>query len=334
MYNVNVICMETEPLVAVLISTYNGAKYIKEQIDSILNQKGVKVKIFIRDDISSDSTIDIVNSYNDPRICILKSTENLGVGLSFLTLLSIVTKQEPDIEYFAYSDQDDIWLEDKLQVAVSKISNCYCPTIYGSNYNLYFNGQKNELKLKEDFYPLDIFDVINHNEISGCTMVFNRKLACIVSKINFPTRILDCKFHDSWTLIIGMAKGIFVYDKNSYILHRIHDKNVYGLHEPPLTKKAISILKFGFKNFFKPNFVSKFQKRLDQIGIGYVSHTSNYFLQSVPDYSGADLERIKLTANYRNSLKDKIKLLSNARNCKRKEESILFFKIKVLLNLI
>ena len=92
--------------VAVLMSTYNGENYIKEQIESIFNQKGVIVKLYVRDDGSKDRTLEILKDYN---VNLEKGT-NIGYIKSFMWLI----KNVPFADYYALADQDDVWDEDKL----------------------------------------------------------------------------------------------------------------------------------------------------------------------------------------------------------------------------
>ena len=97
--------------VQVLLSTYNGETYLKQQLDSILNQKNVAVKLFVRDDGSSDGTVDILRAYAalHDNICYLCG-ENCGVVASFFRLFEL---SDPDVDFYALSDQDDVWDEDK-----------------------------------------------------------------------------------------------------------------------------------------------------------------------------------------------------------------------------
>ena len=103
--------------VAVLMSTYNGERYLKEQIDSILDQEGVDTALYIRDDESADQTVQIIEEYRKKypgKIHLLKG-RNKGPGRSFMEL---VYKVPDDYDYYAYSDQDDIWLTDKLEEGI------------------------------------------------------------------------------------------------------------------------------------------------------------------------------------------------------------------------
>ena len=97
-----------EELVNVLISTYNGEKYIKDQIDSILGQTYPNIRIYVRDDGSSDNTCNILKEYEKAGKIVLFRGDNVKWGKSFLTLL----KKAETGSYWAFSDQDDVWLPD------------------------------------------------------------------------------------------------------------------------------------------------------------------------------------------------------------------------------
>ena len=101
--------------VVILISTYNGEKYLAEQLDSLLNQTYQNIKIFIRDDGSKDKTIDIIKEYQKKSEKIfLTEGKNIGFINSFFELL----KLSNNADYYAYCDQDDVWMEDKIERAV------------------------------------------------------------------------------------------------------------------------------------------------------------------------------------------------------------------------
>ena len=100
--------------VAILLATYNGEKYLREQIDSILKQNGVDLTLYVRDDGSTDGTIDLLKEYVvNTKAVKLDIGKNLGVGNSFMQLLYDCPN---DFDFYAFSDQDDIWDENKLYV--------------------------------------------------------------------------------------------------------------------------------------------------------------------------------------------------------------------------
>ena len=106
--------------ILVMMSTYNGEKYIREQIDSILHQKDVKVDIVVRDDGSKDNTQNILKNYSSKYKNIKWSQgDNVGPCKSFLELLY----SSGEYEYYAFADQDDYWYPNKLKAATEKMKN-------------------------------------------------------------------------------------------------------------------------------------------------------------------------------------------------------------------
>lgn len=106
--------------VSVAMCTYNGAKYIREQIDSILGQTVQDIELIVCDDCSSDETLSVLHEYanHDPRIRIYQNEQNLGYKQNFAKALSLCTG-----EYIALSDQDDIWMPDHIEVLLAILGN-------------------------------------------------------------------------------------------------------------------------------------------------------------------------------------------------------------------
>lgn len=110
------------------MSTYNGERFLEQQIESIFNQKDTEVLLLVRDDASTDKTVDILKRFRDQypeRIVIFEEKDNIGWCASFLTLL--YKAKEYDYPYYAFSDQDDVWMEDRLSKAcrcIMQIDNC------------------------------------------------------------------------------------------------------------------------------------------------------------------------------------------------------------------
>ena len=107
-----------EKKVAVIMSTYNGEKFIREQLDSILNQSYKNIELIVRDDGSKDKTVEIVKEYQAKHKNIkLFEGQNLGFVKSFFELLKLA-----EADYYAYADQDDIWIENKIELAVNSLN--------------------------------------------------------------------------------------------------------------------------------------------------------------------------------------------------------------------
>lgn len=210
--------------VVVLISTYNGEKYIVEQINSILEQEyeGM-ITIQVRDDGSTDRTIDVIKNITCPhnRRLYINKGKNKGPQKSFLTLI----KNAKDADYYFFSDQDDIWLRHKISEAVAKMPNhtntpvCYCSNYYLTNTDLVI--LKNGIDEKPLFQPLSI---LFYNKIPGCVMGFNRTLMDLLKRID----VNNVMMHDSYVLAFCSVVGEIIYDDKCTIYHRIHEGNVIG----------------------------------------------------------------------------------------------------------
>lgn len=210
--------------VAVLMSVYNGEKYLPEQIESIFNQdyEG-NITVVVRDDGSKDLTCEYFGSvkqrYN--RHIVLFKEENVGVRKSFLKLIKLA----PEAGFYFFSDQDDVWDKDKIRIATEKMQKTERPTMYCSNYRL-SDGELNVYKEKaieglREFSPLK---VIFYNWIPGCCMGFNRAMMELLQQLDLENVMM----HDSMALALASVSGTVVYDEEPRITHRIHKSNVVG----------------------------------------------------------------------------------------------------------
>lgn len=231
--------MEDKKNVLVLMSTYNGGKYLREQIDSILNSAGVEVGILVRDDGSTDSTIDILKEYKSTGKVSYYVGKNIGPAQSFRDLIKVCDKN-----YFAYAyaDQDDIWSDDKLFVAVSEISNAEKkdagPILWYCGIEEFCNGSVTKSYSCPIERAKDIRTVLmTFATTNGCTMVFNRELlfklrACVPGKIDM---------HDSWTNAVCLAVGGKVISSDKKLVkYRIHENQVLGGRKKKSIKKLLN----------------------------------------------------------------------------------------------
>lgn len=161
--------------VNILMSTYNGEKYLREQIDSIMNQTDVNIILTIRDDGSSDGTIQIIeeakNSYPDKIVLFIG--ENVGYRKSFLELL----KLSQDSDYYGFADQDDVWLPEKCTKAIKCLKkNNSLVGLYASSLTI--TDEKLDVKYKKDIsdMPNCIQGYFARTRLSGCTYVFTKEL--------------------------------------------------------------------------------------------------------------------------------------------------------------
>ena len=271
--------------VTVLMSAYNGARYIKEQIQSILDQKDVTVSLVIRDDGSTDETpliLDQIAEQNANVSLVKSGDKNMGPGESFMSLL-YGSFEEGD-SYYAFADQDDVWLDDKLISGISMIEDIDGPALYSSNQFLYQDGVNKGPRF--DFIPdMTVAGHITRNLPSGCTYVFNNALAKeVCGSVHAPKDVLTTRLHDSWLMLVALCIGKAVYDPTPHILYRIHDNNTVGV------KKMGPVQDLRLK----------YKRLTDKRYSRYRSKTCKALLDSFPGISGRTRELLCEVAYYRN----------------------------------
>lgn len=225
-----------EERIQILLSSYNGAEYIADQIDSILAQRGVSVKIMVRDDGSTDKTMEILEQYKQHGITI-QAGNNRGAAESFMELI----RTADDCEYYAFADQDDIWDFDKLESAVKMLKNyTHIPAVYSSSTRLVDKDLK-FMAIHRQHPRTDLGSAMVKNYAAGCTVVFNKKLMNLL-KLFSPERV---PYHDWWVNVLALAVGgISLYDEIPHISYRQHGKNVVGAPVSAVKKYGVRFRKF------------------------------------------------------------------------------------------
>lgn len=225
--------------VAVIMSTYNGEKYLREQLDSILGQVNVSVTLYVRDDGSVDETKQILSEYAKHYDSVhVEFAQNVGVGNSFMNALYAT----PDtFDYYAFADQDDIWLENKLYEAVKTLKDSGA-NLYVSNQEC-VNGEGKSLGLRwlpdDERVFLNPEGILCQNVLCGCTMALTKQFKRIICKEDKRPApdVLNLKNHDGWiALVAAMGKGI-VYDNRSFMKYRQHGANVVGAYKASFGKR-------------------------------------------------------------------------------------------------
>lgn len=217
------------PKVAVIMSTYNGEKYLKEQIDSILKQKDVDIDLHIFDDCSKDKTVEVVREYEkkNKNVYLNINAKNKNYTYNFIDGL-FTFKDNDKYDFYAFSDQDDVWIDDKLITAINKIKETGKCTLYSSNLKVVDeNLNYLERNLRDDGFAFDWHDQLCYCLVTGCTAVFDKYFKNLVTE-NYPEDLL---YHDYWIgLIANYCKDAnYVFDKDpSHILYRQHGKNASG----------------------------------------------------------------------------------------------------------
>ena len=256
--------------VLVLMATYNGEKYLNDQLKSIFNQTDVLVKVLVRDDGSTDNTISILKDWSKTNNLEWYTGEHLNVQFGFYDLM--VHAKNYNYNYFAFSDQDDIWDSDKLYIALQHLQEAD-----NLKPSLYYCGQKlvdenlnyldtHYLNTKRNLKTKFIF-----SDIAGCTAVFNKDL--LLKVITYKPSYM--MMHDTWILKVCLSLGgeVFV-DKNPHMNYRQHGNNTVGLSNALSSKikrantyifdydlkTQMSELLAGYEKFIVPEYLEVINK--------------------------------------------------------------------------
>lgn len=237
-------CNDEEPLVEILMATYNGAQYIGEQIDSILNQTYSHWRLLVNDDGSSDGTVDIVKAYaeKDDRIQLL-SLENKrhDAAGNFLALLAVSSAP-----YVMFCDQDDVWLPNKVQLELGAMKDLErehgadVPLLVFTDSTVVdksLNVLNPSFASMVPLHPrsLSLSRLMVDNVAQGCVMMINEELVRFLRR--YPVRD-EFGMHDYWAISIASAVGGVAFLPDCTLLYRQHADNVCGAPKKSLTARG------------------------------------------------------------------------------------------------
>ncbi|WP_421856290.1 glycosyltransferase family 2 protein [Marinomonas sp.] len=239
----------------IVMASYNGADYIAEQIFSMMNANSFHEKIdkiIVSDDNSIDGTAEILNSLDFERIDFSLNNGENGVIYNFANAFSKSTA-----DYIIISDQDDVWLNNKIDVLYKGIKsieiNKKTPALFFTDLKVvdqdlnvmsgsFWDFQKIDPKLSES-----LKGVLLKNISPGCAMIINRAL--LLKAQPFPRDIL---MHDWWLLLVAKVFGSVGFSEEKTFLYRQHDKNVLGARRKKILEKL-------------GNFISNDESSLDRV---------------------------------------------------------------------
>ena len=302
--------------VLVLMSIYNGHTYLRQQIDSLATQENVELALLARDDGSpNNSSCAILNEYKAKKsfpLMIIKG-RNLGFALSFSELIrEAADRYVEDFDYFAFCDQDDVWLPQKLEMACaaldteqaiqSQVPMLYCSqtTLTDADLIPIRNKKKKNVKLSKECSLLQNF-------ATGCTMVVNRTAIEL-----YASHVRGSLYaHDLMMYQMCMFLGKVIWDSNSYILYRQHGHNQIGSGA---------------------GFVKRMRQRMS-----FKNNSDHYELQSKRLLSAfkekltvEDIGIISKFCFYKNSMWSRFALLFDKKFRYNNWESNFFYMIKIL----
>lgn len=212
--------------VSIFLSAYNGEKYIKEQINSLLRQKEIDVTIVVRDDGSTDSTTLILERYKEkyPENFQIIYGENIGCERSFFKLLY----EKIDADYYAFCDQDDVWDMDKCLTQIRIIENIDGPALSACNMTVCNEQLAPAGKVYSDEYIGFYVKFIQNNDVlrnfHGCTLLWNRNLQRLLQYRKPACAVA----HDTWVNAIANVVGDVKIVNIPLVNYRIHGNNVSG----------------------------------------------------------------------------------------------------------
>lgn len=205
--------------VSVCLASYNGEKYIKEQIISILDQISPYDELIISDDASTDKTMEIILSFDDQRIRVLENKTNIGYVRNFEKALKVAKER-----FIFLSDQDDIWAQGRLKSMLEVLENTSKKLVVGGFS--YIGNDRVEMRIKRGSNKLGVINILSiiflrRIPYFGCCMGMERSLLNVI--LPFPKTV---ESHDIWiSICANMKNSLHHYDK--VVLHRrLHCNNV------------------------------------------------------------------------------------------------------------
>lgn len=280
--------------IAIILSSYNGEKFIEKQIESILNQTLSDFILFIRDDGSTDRTRECIKSFHDSRIH-FDYGENVGIIRSFEILFQ--RAYDYCVDYVFISDQDDVWKANKLENFISAFHHeCLSPELVFSDFSTIdendnltsysYYGSSHVLLPKDSLY---FPKLLAQPYIFGCAAAINLPLLKLIK--SFPDGI---EMYDCWISLVASLFGKIHYIDEPTIFHRFHDQNATGKKGADTFLSRIDRLTLSFCKQCKNTHL-----RVSQIGLlitNYQETMSNYDFSYLKDMQTFLTERNRFKA--------------------------------------
>lgn len=263
--------------IQVVLPVYNGGNYLTEQLDSILSQTYSEASLLIRDDVSSDHSVSVIKNIcsNERRIKFIEGKSNIGVIESFFYLL----ENANDSEFYALSDQDDVWKTTKLERAIEHLSEydqntplLYCAAVDVVDENLNYKGSLSKREKGPSFE-----NALVQNIATGCTIVMNRAARDLIvrSKVEYKNVVM----HDWWFYLVISAFGKVVYDTETVMYYRQHSNNTFGSGHSAIQRWMPRI-----KRFFQKKEAGTATKQIKEFYTVYRNELSPENKKKVEEY--------------------------------------------------
>ena len=303
--------------VNIILSTYNGEKYIETQLDSILNQTYQNIDIYVHDDGSNDHTLEIVKlvskkNNTNKKIIIQDGEKKLGYPECFIKTLLDAGKAD----YYAFSDQDDIWNPDKIERAVKSLNECKSvndkPVLYYAAVDYYddkLNFKRHSrfaTSLKKEPEDLGVVEFLFGGEPLGMTFVFNNKIRDALQKTHDSNYR---EFKDGFIKIYAAAAGKVIYDKCPSAKYVRHSTATTAVSNPDsMVKRYLAMLD---EMFLKKDTYEYFRRIVEVLLLYFaddIPESNKELLQlfTQPDSIGKRVKKVFYKKRFRNILSDEI----------------------------
>lgn len=299
--------------ICVIMSTYNGEKYIEQQLDSIFTPPK-NIFLYVRDDGSKDRTIEILKDYGTKHAVPIEVNEgkNVGSAESFLTAL----RECPKADYYAFCDQDDVWIDGKLSAAMEQIGATNQPVLWCSDYQVTDSDLHVIIQSVLEQPVQDSVRAVFYNNVPGCTMVFNWALMQELRKVE----ISNIRMHDIMAINVALITGRVIFDRTPYVLYRQHGNNVLGYRH-----KKIQI--------------GKWIKEKLELVINKENYSTSEYAQAVlnafeSEMNAREKAEYKLISKMNGSLISRLKVLASPYTKEKIGRTSVSIRCKILLNLM
>ena len=253
--------MSKSPSVGIAMSTFNGAKYLIPQIESIFAQDYQNLTLVVRDDGSKDDTVDILKRYAGQGRLELIQGENVGVVRSFIELIGSMADR---FDYIALCDQDDVWYRNKISRAVSILEkrDSYQPQLYCSEYMFCDESLRPAARSKLNCRGVSFNTMLYENRASGNTMLMNRALARIVKECG-PD---DVYCHDWWIALVATSLGSLYFDDFASL-----DYRRIGNNASPTGSTGLPLLRYRVRTFLENGELECITRQLRKLYVSFHS---------------------------------------------------------------
>lgn len=306
--------------VQVLLSAYNGEQYISEQIQSILSQTHAAVSILIRDDGSSDKTLELLDQWvttHPDKIKLIKGT-NVGVVSSFFELLRAA---DAEADYYCFCDQDDVWLDHKVEHAITRLNSSIHTEVpamvFTSTYLTDDELNRKGAWPKPPAREPSFFNALYENIAIGATITMNRS----ARNLFLNSQSVDSQkvlMHDWWFYLLVSAFGTVIYDNKPSMLYRQHSNNVVGG-----SNSIVGKLKSKWASFKRHTGKDLLHKQASEFDRIYGSRLA-----------GEQKEQLDLFLATRTRFMDRLRYARKSKLYRQSKSESLLFKFFILIGFI